>query len=398
MSSKYYTARGARTTLLLAMFVAALAASLSANAEPAMWVIRDKDSTIYLIGTVHLLRHETEWASPKLDRALAESSELWLEVPNADDQQLAAQLIQRYGIDSKKPLSQKLNFIEKEKLAKLAADYHIPARNLETLQPWTVAMIFAVLPIQKAGYDPNAGVDRILQNKAKEKGEKIEGFETPEEQVRFLADLPEKEQIAFLDDTFEDVAEGIEKLDKIAVAWVNGDTRDDRQSVGERNEEGISDVVRKIDRGTQCSLVRKNREDASTFRSAIDRSRRRSPHRRGQCAKPTGEARNHRRAILALSRSRFFRITQPIIQPARQQPAHTEHVDRGANGAIAQAIFALAKFARPMVDRNLHQLISRAFHQRRNKPMHALERQPARRRIRAASLSKCSRYRARRPS
>ena len=207
------------------MFAAALVASFSANAAPAMWVIRDKDSTIYLIGTVHLLRHETEWASPKLDKALAESSELWLEVPDADDQQLAAQLIQRYGVDSKKPLSQKLSFIEKEKLSKLAADYHIPAGNLETLQPWTVAMIFAVLPIQKAGYDPNSGVDRILQNKAKEKGEKIEGFETLEEQVRLLADLPEKEQIAFLDDTFEDVAEGIEKLDKIAVAWVNGDTR-----------------------------------------------------------------------------------------------------------------------------------------------------------------------------
>ncbi len=225
MFSKYYTARRVRTVLLGATFAAALATSFSANAAPAMWVIRDKDSTIYLIGTVHLLRHETEWASAKLDKALAESSELWLEVPDADDQQLAAQLIQRYGIDSKKPLSQKLNFLEKEKLSKLAADYHIPASNLETLQPWTVAMIFAVLPIQKAGYDPNAGVDRILQNKAKEKGEKIEGFETLEEQVRFLADLPEKEQIAFLDDTFEDVAEGIEKLDKIAVAWVNGDTR-----------------------------------------------------------------------------------------------------------------------------------------------------------------------------
>jgi hypothetical protein len=225
MSSKYYTAPQGRMALVLAICAVAIADTFSANAEPAMWVIRDKDSVIYLIGTVHLLKHETEWASAKLDKALAESSELWLEVPDPDNQQLATQLIQRYGMDSKKPLSQKLNFIEKEKLSKLAAEYHIPASNLETLQPWTAALIFAVLPIQKAGYDPNAGVDHILQNKAKEKGEKIEGFETLEEQIRFLADLPQKEQIAFLDDTFEDVAEGIEKLDKVAVAWVNGDIK-----------------------------------------------------------------------------------------------------------------------------------------------------------------------------
>ena len=301
MSSKYYTARGARTSLLLAIFAAALAASLSANAEPAMWVIRDKDSTIYLIGTVHLLRHETEWTSAKLDKALAESSELWLEVPDADDQQLAAQLIQRYGIDLKKPLSQKLNFIEKEELSKVAADYHIPARNLETLQPWTVAMIFAVLPIQKAGYDPNSGVDHILQNKAKEKGEKIEGFETLEEQVRFLAELPEKEQIAFLDDTFEDVAEGIEKLDKVAVAWVNGDVRTIDDLLVREMKKEFPTLLREIDCGAERSLVRKNRQDASALRCAVDRSWRRSPHRCGQCANPAGEARNHRRAVLALT-------------------------------------------------------------------------------------------------
>jgi len=33
--------------------LATLVLTISAKAEPAMWVIRDKDSTIYLIGTVH---------------------------------------------------------------------------------------------------------------------------------------------------------------------------------------------------------------------------------------------------------------------------------------------------------------------------------------------------------
>jgi len=218
-------AKKSAAVLLVLVGVAGIGISSTVRAEPAMWVIHDKDSTIYLIGTVHLLRHESEWDSKKVKSALAESTELWLEVPNPDNAEAAAQLIQQYGIDREKPLSQKLNLIEREKVSKLAADYNIPAAGLEVFKPWTVALFFAVLPLQKAGYDPNSGVDRFLAMEARKKGEKIEGFETLEEQIQFFDELAEKEQIAFLDDTFDEVAEGIARLDKMAVAWVKGDTK-----------------------------------------------------------------------------------------------------------------------------------------------------------------------------
>jgi len=188
-----------------------------------MWVVRDADSTIYFIGTAHLLRHGMEWKSPKIDKALADSSELWLEVPDPENEAALLPLIQRYGMDNKKPLSQKLSAVQNEKLARAATEYSISRENLEPMQPWLVGMMFSALPLQKAGYDPHAGVDLILQGEAKNKGEKILGFETMEEQVRFLAELPESDQIAFLDNTLDDVAEGIAKVEKLASAWVNGD-------------------------------------------------------------------------------------------------------------------------------------------------------------------------------
>ena len=45
-----------------------------------MWVVRDADSTIYITGTVHILRDNAEWMSPKLNAALEASSELRLEL------------------------------------------------------------------------------------------------------------------------------------------------------------------------------------------------------------------------------------------------------------------------------------------------------------------------------
>ncbi len=64
--------------------------------------------------------------------------------------------------------------------------------------------------MQKAGYDPNAGVDRLLKAQAEKEGDKIHGFETAEEQVRFFADLPEPEQIAFLEETLGEAEEWID--------------------------------------------------------------------------------------------------------------------------------------------------------------------------------------------
>ena len=198
--------------------------TITALAEPAMWVVRDQDSTIYLVGTVHLLRHEAEWRSAKLEKALIQSSELWLELADPDNQAAAMPLIQQYGIDKEKPLSQKLSAVQNEKLARLSANYNIPRTNLEPIRPWLVGLTFTVLPLQKAGYDPKAGVDWILKEQAEKKGEKIVGFETLEEQVRFLAELSESDQIAFLDDTLDDVAKGIALFDKLATAWMNGDS------------------------------------------------------------------------------------------------------------------------------------------------------------------------------
>jgi uncharacterized protein YbaP (TraB family) len=199
--------------------------TISAQADPAMWVIRDKDSTIYLIGTIHLLKHETEWDQRKAKKALADSNELWLEISDFDNQTTATQLFQQYGIDREKSLSSKLNTTQKEKLEKVAEKYHFPLSNLEPMKPWMAATIITILPLQEAGYDPNAGVDHILQKEARKKGEKIRGFETSEQQIQFFADLSESDQIAFLENTLDDTDKGIDKLDELAKAWLKGDTR-----------------------------------------------------------------------------------------------------------------------------------------------------------------------------
>lgn len=201
-----------------------LVALASVNAEPAMWVIKDSDSTIYLIGTLHLLKRDAEWNSEKVMKTVAESTELWLEIAELDNQAAMRPLIATHGKDPNNPLSKKLNPEQRKKLATIAATYSIPVATLEPMQPWLAAVVLAGRPLAKAGYDPQAGIDRKLKAQAEAEGDKIRGFETVLAQVRMFADLPQAAQIAFLVEVLDDLEEGLELLDKLAKAWIEGDT------------------------------------------------------------------------------------------------------------------------------------------------------------------------------
>lgn len=51
---------------------------------PAMWRLADGDTTIYLLGTFHLMPEQFRWRNPQLDAIVAEVDELVLESSDAD--------------------------------------------------------------------------------------------------------------------------------------------------------------------------------------------------------------------------------------------------------------------------------------------------------------------------
>lgn len=206
---------------------ATLAGASAAWAEPAMWVIRDKDSTIYLLGTVHVLKPDVQWRSAKLDKAIKDAGDLTLEIEEVDEKSAAAlgPLMQTYGVDTSAKLSAKLSAEDNARLAKVAQSLGVPPAAFDPLRPWLAALQLAVAPLIKAGYQPNAGVDRLVKAAAVADGDKVQSFETVEQQIRFFADLPESVQIEYLHSTLRDYENAVADLDKIATGWAAGDTK-----------------------------------------------------------------------------------------------------------------------------------------------------------------------------
>ena len=190
---------------------------------PALWVVKDADSTLYLFGTIHVLRPTTAWGSAKVDAAFAAASDIYFEISNPDDQAAIIPLVQQYGISPQTPLSSLLTAEEIAHLDVAAKAMGASAAQLDPFRPWMAGLTLSIAPLMKAGYDPASGVEVILKARAEAGGKPIHGFETLDEQIRVLATLPEEAQLEFLRSTLTSFDAASTELDGLVVAWAAGD-------------------------------------------------------------------------------------------------------------------------------------------------------------------------------
>jgi uncharacterized protein len=203
----------------------ALATTAAAEPGPALWVVRDRDSTIYLFGTVHTLKPGTKWLTPKLEAAIAASDELWLEAPVAslaDVSKAMAPIVKRSGM-ARAPLSSLLTSSERESLAEATRRIGLPPGALEDFKPWFAALAISSSALAHAGYDRASGADAMLDAMFASRGIRPRGLETTEEQVSLLSGRSEQEQLAYLRAAFTSHESARESEDKLISLWLQGD-------------------------------------------------------------------------------------------------------------------------------------------------------------------------------
>jgi len=204
---------------------------------PALWVVKDADSTLYLFGSVHVLRPTTGWASPRVEAAFDSASDIWFEISNPDDQAAIMPLIQQHGLSPETPLSSRLTPEENAELDAAAKAMGASAAQLQPMKPWLAALSLSVAPLIKAGYDPKSGVELVLKARAEAAGKPIHGFETIDKQIGILAGLPDDVQLVFLRETLKDYENAATKLDEMVEAWARGDVATlDRVTITEMKE------------------------------------------------------------------------------------------------------------------------------------------------------------------
>lgn len=208
-------------------------AAKSIPADPALWVVKDKDTTIYLFGTIHVLKPNLSWFDSAVRKAFDASGQLVLEIPmptEADAQKVILPLaLDKTG----KPLTEKLSPADRPVYTAAMAKIGVPAAALEQLEPWFAGLTIGQIALQKAGYSPDEGAEKALDAAAKAAGKPVTGLETLEQQLGYFDTLPESDQIAFLMAAAKDIDTVSTDIDAMVDRWKAGDAK------------GLSDLMNK---------------------------------------------------------------------------------------------------------------------------------------------------------
>ena len=204
--------------------LATLVFAAPAAAKPPVWVVKDADSTIVIFGSIHLLPPGLDWRPPELTAALKTADDVWFELPidGAASMEAANVAIERGLAPEGETLSRKLSWRGRQRLKAAARRLHLDMRVLERMRPWFADTTLSVAQVASEGANGSDGVERTIAAEAPP-GAARKAFETPVQQILFLADTPEKEQIIALEDTLRDLDAGKADYSGLVSIWMSGD-------------------------------------------------------------------------------------------------------------------------------------------------------------------------------
>ena len=162
-------ARRCAPALLIPSLLATAAAAQQAPspdpiARPALWVVSDQDTIIYLFGTFHAHDGRARWFDRAVRTAFDSSDELVLETLVPESPELLSEALRRYRSDSGSPAAEP--------------------------SPGRIGAQTAMRAARSAGLSVDLGADAILRRAADASGKRVDGLESFEFQLRMYDSLP----------------------------------------------------------------------------------------------------------------------------------------------------------------------------------------------------------------
>ena len=208
------------------LFLIGLLGGLTARAEAPVWALRGAHNTVYLAGSVHLLRATNAKLPAAFDRAYADCAALVMEIDMDDLNPVEAQgwMLENGMYADEGSLTEAIGKARFQKVELESNRLGIPVEAIDRFEPWMAAMTLVQLQLVKLGFDPEQGVEKQLERRARGDHKEITGFETLPEQLGLLDGLSASDQLKFIDVTLEEMHEMEGATDELVGAWRAGNS------------------------------------------------------------------------------------------------------------------------------------------------------------------------------
>jgi uncharacterized protein YbaP (TraB family) len=197
----------------------------AAGDHHTLWSVKGRHNTVYLFGSIHVLKPGDSALPTEALQAYASAKALVMEI-NLNElgaEQLLGSDLELETLPEGKTLADALGPELYGKFIAHAKPLGLDPELYDHFQPWFAAVTLEELELAKLGFNANAGVDEQLAAQAAADHKEIIGLETVAEQFGLFAHLSLEQQRQYMRYSLEDSDQSAAEVDGIVTAWRHGD-------------------------------------------------------------------------------------------------------------------------------------------------------------------------------
>jgi len=205
----------------------ALCASARADtALHSLWELHGKHNTVYLLGSIHVLRTSDYPLARVVLDAYRNANSLLMEVnlDEIDSSELQSEMLTSAMLPGGKSLPQIMGQSRYARAQNLAREVGLELSTFDQFAPWFAAEAISQVQLSQLGFDPQAGVEMYFLQRARTDGKAVAGLETVHDQIALFESLSMDAQAEYLVSSLEQAHDLPKQVDEMVHAWQRGDT------------------------------------------------------------------------------------------------------------------------------------------------------------------------------
>ena len=212
--------------LALALACSVFGASALADGDlHALWEVHGKHNTVYILGSIHVLRPSDYPLAPVVLDAYASAKSVYMEVnmQEIDSEQVQMEMLSSATLPEDKSLPLILGKERYSHASELAHDVGVELPTFDQFAPWFAAEAISQLQLMQLGFQPQSGVEMYFLDRAKTDGKSVAGLETVHDQIAMFQNMTLEAQCDYLVSSLEQAHDLPKEVDDMVHAWQRGD-------------------------------------------------------------------------------------------------------------------------------------------------------------------------------
>jgi uncharacterized protein YbaP (TraB family) len=211
------------TTALFCLVFAG--AACAESPRPLLWKVSDKDNTLYLLGSFHLLKPGDYPLAASTDAAFDDAEQVVFELSPAEmaDPAGGVRMARAAARSDGRTLQESLPAATWQALQAYAATRSMQVDHYQGMDAWFLSLVISLTEMRQLGLDTELGLDKHFADRAVKAGKATRGLETFDQQIALFEGMSADEQRQALQDALEDAAEMRTEIERMHALWRAGD-------------------------------------------------------------------------------------------------------------------------------------------------------------------------------